>query len=51
MISVQSQMQSDKNLKKCYQLIETEWHIYASLSQAIIGSDNGLSPDRHQAII
>ena len=27
------------------------WGIYASPTQAFIGSDNGLSPDRHQAII
>ena len=34
-----------------YQLIEAEWHIYASANQIIIGSDNGLSPGRRQAII
>ena len=33
------------------QLVEAEWRIYASLNLAIIGSDNGLLPDRHQAII
>ena len=33
------------------QLIEAEWRIYASLNRAIIGSDNGLSPVRRQAII
>ena len=33
------------------QLIEAEWRIYASLDKTIIGSDNGLSPDRRQAII
>ena len=32
-------------------LIEAEWRIYASLNRAIIGSDNGLSPVRRQAII
>ena len=32
-------------------LIEAEWRIYASLNWVIIGSDNGLSPVRHQAII
>ena len=32
-------------------LIEAEWRIYASENYDIIGSDNGLSPDRHQAII
>ena len=33
------------------QLIEAEWHIYASVNHTITGSDNGLSPDRRQAII
>ena len=32
-------------------LIEAEWRTYASKIQAIIGSDNGLSPGRRQAII
>ena len=32
-------------------LIEAEWRIYASLNWVIIGSDNGLSPVRRQAII
>ena len=32
-------------------LIEAEWRIYASLNWIIIGSDNGLSPVRRQAII
>ena len=33
-------------------LIEAEWRIYASVNwPCIISSDNGLSPDRHQAII
>ena len=32
-------------------LIETEWHIYASVVEAIIGSDNGLSPIWRHAII
>ena len=32
-------------------LTEVERRIYASVNKAIIGSDNGLSPDRHQAII
>ena len=27
------------------------WCIYVSVNYAIIGSDNGLSPGRHQAII
>ena len=36
---------------RCPQLIEAEWRIYASVNYAIIDSDNGLSPDRHQAII
>ena len=31
--------------------IEAEWRIYASVTYAIIGSDNGLSPGRCQAII
>ena len=30
--------------------IEAEWRIYASLNWVIIGSDNGLSPVRRQAI-
>ena len=33
------------------QLIEGEWCIYASVDETIIGSDKGLSPGRHQAII
>ena len=33
------------------ELIEVEWRIYASLNWVIIGSDNGLSPVRRQAII
>ena len=32
-------------------LIEAEWRIYASVNKAIIGSDDGLSPVRRQAII
>ena len=32
-------------------LIEAKWCIYASLNWVIIGSDNGLSPVRRQAII
>ena len=32
-------------------LIEAEWPIYVSTTQAIIDSDNGLSPVRRQAII
>ena len=33
-------------------LIEAEWRLYASVGNlAIIGSDNGLSPGRRQAII
>ena len=32
------------------QLIEAEWRINVSVNQAIIGSDNGLSPLRYQAI-
>ena len=32
-------------------LIEAEWRIYASLNWVTIGSDNGLSPLRRQAII
>ena len=32
-------------------LIEAEWCIYASAKHADIGSDNGLSPVQHQAII
>ena len=34
-----------------YCLIEAEWRIYASVNWAIIGSDNGMSPGRRQAII
>ena len=33
------------------QLVEAEWHIYVSVSQAIIRSDNGVSPGQHHAII
>ena len=35
---------------ECY-LIEVDRRIYASVSWAIINSDNALSPYRHQAII
>ena len=31
--------------------MEAEWRIYASVNSTIIGSDNGLSPGRRQAII
>ena len=31
--------------------MEAEWHIYASVNYTIMGSDNGLSPGRRQAII
>ena len=31
--------------------MEAEWRTYPSVSWVIIGSDNGLSPNRHQAII
>ena len=34
-----------------YQLLLTEWRIYASVNYTIIGSHNGLSPIRRQAII
>ena len=34
-----------------FQLNEAMWHIYASENYAMISSDNGLSPVRHQAII
>ena len=30
--------------------LHNEWRIYAPLNEATIGSDNGLSPDRRQAI-
>ena len=42
-------MEIQRNIIVCP--IETEWRIYASDNYAIIGSDNGLSPDRSQAII
>ena len=32
-------------------LIVVEWRIYASINMAIIDSDNGLTPNRRQAII
>ena len=31
--------------------IEAEWHIYASVDEALIDPDNGLSPHWRQAII
>ena len=31
--------------------MEAEWRMHASVSKAIIDSDNGLSPNRRQAII
>ena len=30
---------------------DAKWCIYAWMKKATIGSDNGLLPDRHQAII
>ena len=38
-----------KKIKWCW-LIEAEWRIYASGNYVIIGSDNGLSSVRRQAI-
>ena len=35
----------------CCEVIEAEWRIYLSVNWTSIGSDNGLSPDRHQTII
>ena len=35
---------------KFFLLIEAEWRIYASEHKTIIHSDNGLSPNRRQAI-
>ena len=32
-------------------IIEAEWRIYALVNNAIIVSDKGMSPVRHQAII
>ena len=32
-------------------LTQAEWRIYVSVNLTIIGSDNGLPPDRRQAII
>ena len=37
--------------EKMSELIEAEWRIYAPVNYTIIGSDNGLSPGWHQAII
>ena len=34
-----------------YKLTEAKWDIYVSPTEAIIGSDNGLCPGLHQAII
>ena len=34
-----------------FELLEAEWRIYSSATQDIIGSDNGMSPGRCQAII
>ena len=39
------------NTVKYHWPIEAEWHIYASVNYVNIGSDNGLSPGRRQAII
>ena len=33
------------------QLIEAKWCMYASVSQAIIGSDNALLSDQYQAMM
>ena len=33
------------------ELIEAEWRTYASVNRAIVGPENGLSPDRRQAFI
>ena len=40
-----------RNIRTSFELIQAEWRIYASVNLHIIGSDNGLSPDRRQAII
>ena len=32
-------------------LIKAEWHMHMYVNKATIGSDNGLVPNRHQAII
>ena len=39
-------MQNDNHFVQASmcQLIEAEWHIYASVQHTNIGSDNGLSP-------
>ena len=42
---------SEKWRPFCLCLNVCEWRIYASLKLTIIGSDNGLSPGRRQAII
>ena len=38
-------------LRRHIYLFEVEWRIYASLIYGTIGSDNGLSPVRRQAVI
>ena len=40
-----------RSISKPLKLIEAEWRKYASVNQAIIGSDNELSPVRSQTII
>ena len=35
-----------KNIPHCIYLIEAVWRIYAAVSKAIIGPDNGLAPGR-----
>ena len=38
-------------LTKSSKRIRAEWRIFAPINMIITGSDNGLSPDRRQAII
>ena len=45
------QIKETFGLHEVHKLIEVEWRISASVNQAIIGPDNGLSPGRRQAII
>ena len=47
-------VEGDHHLRKApnpHPPVEAEWHIYASVNYTIIGSDNGFTAGRRQAII
>ena len=49
--SAGDQQEISWNIASVSQLIAIKWHIYALVDYAIISSDNGLLPEKRQAII